>query len=198
MVGGDENSAKDIGMVVHGCSILQRAFSTAVTLLHHSNRADRGERGSGALRGASDSMIEVIAGGDGMIRVACSKTKDEEEWETEKLAFHQVDRSGVLIPIGESLMFTLKLTSAEKSIMEFIALSAFESASAQTSEIERALNISPRHVYRLLSGLKNKGMTCDVSKGHPTVLTEVGREMLLTFSDKSLPITETLGKVEVD
>jgi hypothetical protein len=198
MVGGDENSAKDIGMVVHGCSILQRGFSTAVCLLHHSNRADRGERGSGALRGASDAMIEVVAGGDGVVQVLCSKTKDEEQWEPERLVFHQVDRSGVLISVVESAGIALKLTSAEKSIMEFIALSAFESANAQIAEVERALNISPRHVYRLLSGLKNKGITRDVNKGHPTVLTDMGREMLLTFTDKTLPVTEVLGKIEVE
>lgn len=197
MVGGDENSARDVGMAVNGCSSLQRLFGAAVTVVHHANKADRGERGSGALRGAADTMIEVTSGGDGLIRASCSKTKDAEPWETENLMFHQIDRSGVLIPASNSLLISLKLTPVEKQIMEFLGLSVFDSIGAQVQQVVNALNVSERHVYRLLSGLKNRGLAQHVRKGMPMNLTDVGMDILRSFADKSLPIAETLGKVEV-
>lgn len=198
MVGGDENSARDVGMAVNGCSLLQRTFNTAVTVVHHANKADRGERGSGALRGAADTMIEVAAGGDGLIRVICSKTKDAEPWETENLMFHQIDRSGVLIPASNSLLISLKLTPVEKQIMEFLGLSVFDSIGAQVQQVVNALNISERHVYRLLSGLKNRGLAQHVRKGLPMNLTDVGMDILRSFADKSLPLSEPPLNIEVE
>lgn len=198
MIGGDENSAKDVGMAVHGCSTLQRKFSAALCAIHHTNRADRGERGSGALRGAADVMIEVTSSGDGLIRAFCSKTKDSEPWETDTFMFHPVGSSGLLIPSTDSLFISLKLTPTEKQIMEFLGLSVFETIGAQVQQVVNALNISERHVYRLLSGLKNRGLARHVSKGMPMNLTEVGMDILRSFADKSLPITETIGEIKVD
>lgn len=197
MLGGDENSAKDVGLAIHGCSQLQRAFAAAVCLIHHTNRADRGERGSGALRGAADLMMEVVSMGDGVIRVSCSKSKDREPWESEDLIFRQVNGSGLLTPMSEKDTFSIKLTMSEKAILQFLAMSVFESVGAQIQNIVNGLNISERHVYRLISGLKNKGLVRHVSKTLPMVLTDVGREMLLTFADKTTPITQALGKIEV-
>lgn len=196
--GGDENSAKDMGIAVRHSSVIQREVNTGVTWVHHTNRADRGERGSGAIRGAADAMIEVSATGDGVIRVTCSKSKDDAPWPHESLMFRPVNDSGVLIPAVDFSTIAINLTQVESDILEFISLSVFESASAQTHEIINALNISQRHVYRLLSGLKNKGLTQDVKKGHPTTLTDIGREVLATFTDKTHPASEVLGKIEVD
>jgi predicted transcriptional regulator len=198
MLGGDENSAKDVGMAIHGCFLLQQAFSASVCIVHHNNRADRGERGSGALRGAADTMIEVVTGGDGLIRISCSKTKDTEPWETEDLVFRPVADSGVLISASNLETIAINLTPIEKQIMEFLALSVFETAGAQIEQVVKALNISERHVYRLLSGLKNKGLARNVSKRLPMLLTDIGRDLLSTFADKSLPIAQTTADIEVE
>lgn len=198
MIGGDENSAKDVGMAIHGCSVLQRTFQAAICLIHHTNKADRGERGSGALRGASDAMIEISTSGDGLVSVACSKTKDTEPWETETLTFYQIDRSGVLIPPTDSALVSLSLSPVEKRIIEFLGLSVFDTIGAQVQQIVNALNVSERHVYRLLSGLKNKGLTRHVSKGMPMNLTEVGTDILRSFADKSLPVTQVVEDPQVD
>lgn len=198
MIGGDENSAKDVGLAIHGCSSLQRAFAASMCLVHHTNKADRSERGSGALRGASDAMIEVSSSGDGLIRASCSKTKDAEPWETENLTFHQVDRSGVLIPASDSLLVSLKLTPVEKQIMEFLGLSVFDSIGAQVQQVVNALNISERHVYRLLSGLKNRGLAQHAKRGLPMNLTDVGMDILRSFADKTLPITQVDADIEVE
>ena len=198
MLGGDENSAKDVGMAIHGCFLLQQAFSASVCVIHHNNRADRGERGSGALRGAADTMMEVVAGGDGLIRISCSKSKDSEPWDTEVLTFKPINQTGVLIPASQTLTLSLSLTPVEKQIVEFLGLSVFDTIGAQVQQVINALNISERHVYRLLSGLKNRGLAEHAKKGLPMKLTDIGLEILRSFADKSLPITPTNAEIEVD
>lgn len=123
LIGGDENSAKDMGIAIHSASLLQHALHSAVSWIHHSNRAERGERGSGALRGASDSMIEMYPNGDGSVRVSCSKSKDDEPWIEEQYSFLPVGQSGVLVPtVGYA---SLSYSDQEIRILEFLNLGTF-------------------------------------------------------------------------
>lgn len=57
IVGGDENSAKDAGVAVEAIDRLRFDLQTAVVVVHHLGKAGTTERGSGALRGAADTMI---------------------------------------------------------------------------------------------------------------------------------------------
>lgn len=52
-VGGDENSAKDMGEFVEGCEDIRRHFEAAVVPLHHSTKDGKNERGTESLRNAS-------------------------------------------------------------------------------------------------------------------------------------------------
>lgn len=64
-VGGDENSAQDMGRLVQAITYLKRETGAAVLLLHHCGKPGDGysrklsERGSSALRGAAESMIRL-------------------------------------------------------------------------------------------------------------------------------------------
>ena len=198
LVGGDENSARDVGQAIHNCSRIQRAFTAAVSLVHHSNKADKGERGSGALRGASDCMIEIATSGDGLIRVSCSKVKDAEPWEPESYTFRSINGSGVLTPATEAILISLRLTPIEKQILEFISMSIFDSVGAQVQQIINALNISERHVYRLLSGLKNRGLAERGRQGFPIELTDMGKEIVSATTDISRPISQSVDTPEFD
>lgn len=176
--GGDENSAKDMGVAVRNAGMLQRSLQTAIAWVHHTNRAERGERGSGALRGAADGMIEVFPNGDGSIRVSCSKTKDDEPWTEQQYRFHTINQtgSGVLIPsVGYSIS---DYSDLEVRILDFLDLDTFSSAGARTAQIVNALNISERTIYRLLSHLKRDEMIRQSKNGDPYYLTEDGRDLL--------------------
>jgi hypothetical protein len=78
-VGSDENSAQDMGKVLQAVKNAQRALGCAVILIHHSNKAGTGERGSSALRGAMDAMIEIEPSANKFV-MRCSKLKDAEQW----------------------------------------------------------------------------------------------------------------------
>jgi len=61
MVGGNENDAKDAGLVISHCELLHRLTGAMVLLVHHSGKdSSRGARGSGALRAAADMEVEVV------------------------------------------------------------------------------------------------------------------------------------------
>lgn len=75
MVGGDENSAKDVGLFIAGCDRIREATGAAVLVIHHTGKDGRMERGSSALRGAADAMIAVSAS-DEVITLTCEKQKD--------------------------------------------------------------------------------------------------------------------------
>lgn len=175
--GGDENSAKDMGIAVRNSALVQRELNTAITWIHHTNRAERGERGSGAIRGAADTMIEISANGDSVIRVSCSKLKDDEPWLTEDMRFHPVADSGVLLPA--TTFDTVQLSAQEVQILEFLALEVFETAGAKALQIVNGVNIPERKIYHILSHLKRELHVQHDSKGDPYRLTQLGKELVL-------------------
>ena len=74
MMGGDENSAQDIGALNAAVAALIEATGACVMLVHHSGKdKSRGARGSSALLGAIDTEIEV----DGR-RIKPTKQRDFE------------------------------------------------------------------------------------------------------------------------
>lgn len=179
--GGDENSAKDMGLAVRNSAIVQRQLQTAISWIHHTNRAERGERGSGAIRGAADAMIELTANGDNIIRVTCSKLKDDEPWVMEELQFQPVGNSGVLVP---SFGSSEKLSAIEMQILEFLSLEVFETSGAKGIQIVNGLNISERHIYRTLSHLKRELTLTHDSKGDPYRLTDKGKLLVRKITAK--------------
>jgi predicted transcriptional regulator len=56
MVGGDENSTRDMGLFVDHCDIIRRELNTGILLVHHTGK-DGKMRGSTALPGSVDSTI---------------------------------------------------------------------------------------------------------------------------------------------
>ncbi len=188
IVGADENSAKDIGIAVASTNMVQRSLGCATNWVHHTNRAERGERGSGAIRGASDNMIEVFPNGDGSVRISCSKSKDEEHWVDEQLSFLPVLKSGVLIPT--SGYAALEYSDLEMRILEFLSLETFKQSGARVVQMVNALNIPERTIYRLLSHLKSDCQISQGKMGDPYRLTDDGRVLLGQHPATDSEVTE--------
>lgn len=77
---GDENSAQELGAFIKGCDAVRKSFPRATVLVvHHTGKdADRGGRGSSALRGACDTEMLLTSGVKGNKRLACQKMKAAE------------------------------------------------------------------------------------------------------------------------
>ena len=83
MVGGDENSPKDMGLFINGCQTVSRKLDCFVPVAHHKPRKGNNERGHSSLRGAADMMIEIGCKGQ-RVTVKCTKSKDSEPFPTEQ------------------------------------------------------------------------------------------------------------------
>lgn len=74
MPGGDENSAKDTGIVIDSAELLRRELGCTVVLVHHSGKDGRVERGSSALQGAVHTQIKLTKAGE-KVTMTCEKQK---------------------------------------------------------------------------------------------------------------------------
>jgi RecA/RadA recombinase len=79
---GEENSASDMGAFVRACDRIRAETGATVLVIHHSGKdADRGARGSSALRAACDFEFKVVSPGKKVTRLTCTKAKDSDSFE---------------------------------------------------------------------------------------------------------------------
>jgi RecA-family ATPase len=103
-VGGDENSAGDVGAFIAGVQELQREVGgAAVLIVHHTGKSDNEmERGSSALRAAADTMLLLRSGNELLtvsrnrqkkehLTLSCNKQKDGDEGEPIHLRLEEVE-----------------------------------------------------------------------------------------------------------
>jgi AAA domain len=89
--GADENSAQYMGKAVAAIDRLRGQTSATVLLIHHTVKAGTSERGSGALRGAADVMIECSRGDfSGLVSLKCGKMKDAEPFPDATLGLEKI------------------------------------------------------------------------------------------------------------
>jgi hypothetical protein len=93
MVGGDENTARDVGVAVESAEHIRRASGACVLLVHHSGKdVEAGARGSSALRAAVATEIECRHA-EGVTTLRQMKQREHQAAEPMRLA---------LVPVGES------------------------------------------------------------------------------------------------
>ena len=181
--GGVENAADDTNVAVNNCAILQRELSAAVCLVHHTDKSGKWERGSGALRGACDSMVRMEATEES-VQVMFSKLKDGSDWPTEYYSFLPVGASGVLVPADE-VPPSLRLSNNEVRVLELLALEVFKDAGAQSRQIIEATGIAAATIYRILSMLKVNSHVQQDKRGDPYSITLFGRNVLREYHSHS-------------
>lgn len=94
--GADENSSKDMGIAVRGLDRL-KAQGCCVLVVHHSTKSATGDsvRGSSALRGAADTVLEMVKS-NGLVDLRTLKQKDAAEANAMKLALNAWGSSAYL------------------------------------------------------------------------------------------------------
>jgi hypothetical protein len=78
-VGGKENDSADVGLVNAAVGRIQRETGATVLLVHHTGKKDQAkERGSTALRGAADTMLQVTRRGH-VVTVKSDKQRNSDD-----------------------------------------------------------------------------------------------------------------------
>jgi hypothetical protein len=99
MVGGDENSAGDIGSAVAVCDRVRDRSGAATLIVHHMDAQGTKARGSTALPGASDAMLKMVKDDiQHVITVTCTKMKDGEPFKPMHYSLEQYGHSAALVP----------------------------------------------------------------------------------------------------
>lgn len=111
MPGGDENEAKDIGMVIRGIGRIQ-TLGCIVLIIHHEGWGEESRiRGSSALKGATDFMLRTSCVGETGFRLECNRMKDGDEFPPMTFDKKAYAGSLVLMPKSNLLRLTRKPTN---------------------------------------------------------------------------------------
>ncbi|MDQ3641058.1 MAG: helicase RepA family protein, partial [Actinomycetota bacterium] len=176
IVGGDENSAKDIGVAVEAAERIRRASGACVVLVHHSGKdAASGARGSSALRGAVATEIEV-SHADGVTTLKQTKQREHAPAEPVRLT---------LVPVGESCAFEPYrgeggLTKETVDLLAELAAIVTDDDGVSGTVWKASSGVADRSFYRwqkylVAEGYCHKGGT----KGRPLyTVSDLGKEVL--------------------
>jgi hypothetical protein len=156
LVGGDENSAKDMGLMVQHCDLLRTELAAVVVLVHHTQKNGPTERGSGALRGACDTMLELTSTDD-LLMLSCDKQKDAAPFRAVSLTLHAIrGTDSCVVQLATSQGQSLMLTHGERRAL--IALrEQFSSEGARSGDWLKAAQIAERSFYRTQKRLEDLG-----------------------------------------
>lgn len=158
-VAADENSAKDMGKVLHACRWATAELGCAVILVHHTGKAGTVERGSSALRGAADVMIEIKRVSDTGTKATmiCSKLKDGEQWKPQTFD---------LVEMGDSVRVwwdepSDSVQAQGKEAQDKEALLAemrrYSGTKFTVKSLAQALDKGDNHIRNLLAQLEKSG-----------------------------------------
>jgi len=185
MVGSDENSTRDMGILIVNCQRIMRELGAAVLLVHHTNKGGVYERGSGALRGASDSMIKMHMDDDVLI-VECAKTKDAEPFPTQylKMLPVEVELDGQLMSVpvltaADNIIQTedSKLTNHQARVLEALSLGAFINGASLGDLVDTLETIGKGQVIKVLSRLSKLNLVEQTEIRGPWLITEKGQQV---------------------
>lgn len=158
LAGGDENSTRDMGVLLRSCRRIIRALGSSVVLVHHVNKGGIVERGSGALRGNADIMIKVSPADD-LVLVECAKTKDEKPFESRYISLIPVmteqGESLVPVPAENDLRVKSWLSVAQVKLLDVLAL-AVNRDGVTVRDLESQTGVTLSTCVRTLSNLMQK------------------------------------------
>lgn len=176
LIGGDENSAKDVGMFFYHADLIRQATGSAIAIVHHTGKAGN-FRGSSALYGSVESWIDV-SNDDGLITVSCGKSKDAKPFPPRYLRMVEVAESVVLMPSDQVDQKNAPLSEGKRVILETLSLSIFRDVGAKRTEIVSATGINDRTIFKILSRMKQDGLISQSKKGDPYFISDHGLETI--------------------
>lgn len=135
---GDENTAKDMGQFIRNVDLIRERTGAHVMVIHHSGKdTSKGARGSGSLRGAVDTEIELTRSGP----VVMAETRKQRDMPPDNVFAYTLrsvfigqdedgdDVTSAIVEPAEPVKKTPRLSGQQK-----IAMQAFEDAIAHHGE----------------------------------------------------------------
>lgn len=158
-VGADENSARDMGLVVEALDRLKDSTGAAVLVVHHTGKdKSKGMRGSSALLGAADVVVEVT-GSEGRVTLRVDQAKDFPNGREWQFGSEQVGDSLVLV---EGATTTAPVSEAQvQHLVEVLRSSATAEGLSNTTWRELA-ELADSTFYRHKKSAVERGLVRNV------------------------------------
>lgn len=175
MAGGDENSAKDMGIAIQSIDAIRQATKAAVAVLHHTPRENSDkERGSTSLRGAADSMILLKREQD-RLTVSCEKQKDAPHFEPYTLKLVEVEESCALVTAEKGLAVSHLIPGDPRhNLLSILHTSSMEDGLSTTAWL-KVSGLKERTFYECRKYLvANLYVDSARKRGAPNVITPKG------------------------
>ncbi|MGV9868098.1 AAA family ATPase [Rhodococcus koreensis] len=155
IVGADENSAKDMGIVVDSLYKLRDATDHGTIIpLHHTGKDKLTVRGSSALESGLDTVY--VTEGDGYhVKVTRTKRKDGPVQDTHNLQIKSIEHTGSAI-ISSGDVRGHEFDNRADQLMS-VFMSAFSVTGASKADLRNAANFPPASYSRALNKLVEDG-----------------------------------------
>jgi hypothetical protein len=156
LVGGDENSSRDMGVLVAAADRTCKELHATVVLIHHPVKRGQIERGSGALRGAMDTVI-VMKGKGTLIEFECEKQKDAARFPTmylrQKVVQLEPGLSSCIVEVVKGARPSLRDELTKKEWKALCALQTFGEGGAISGLWKAKTGFADRTFYNVRDGL---------------------------------------------
>jgi hypothetical protein len=166
MVGGDENSTRDVGLAIDAADHVKNVTGATVLVVHHTSKGGETYRGSSSIEGAADTMILVEAEGANLT-VKCEKAKDAEQFELIKLTRSVVTLRGQMttscvIQSHTGRGTTDELVASEQALMAIMWDLLGTTAAVSRTELKDLAKLPKQTFYRATKSLVSKGALLNV------------------------------------
>lgn len=160
MVGGNEDSAMDMGRFVEAMDRIRKELRVAVLVVHHTTKTKQIERGSGALRGAADTVIQQSKPGHtNTITLRCEKQKDSAPFSRLQLKLETITLSDGTTSCAVATADGDETTDSPPSKNEQRVLDALRRSKkdrVSSGELEHLSGLPRRTFHRVVKGLTDK------------------------------------------
>ena len=174
MIGGDENSAQDMGKAVKNMDLVREQIGCAVLPIHHSGKdSNRGARGSTALIGAVDVSVKVERDADRVL-LTTEKQKDAEPLQPIQFKTISVELAAGPLSLETETSLVLEVSDQPADIVarkklsgqQKLILDALHDALSSAGEQRQIGNYIPKGYYSVSESLwRDFAMNKQISDG---------------------------------
>ena len=158
-IGGDENSAKEISITLQAIKHARDKLGCTVLLLHHANKTG-GYRGSSALHGAMDTMLQTKLT-DGIGTLECFKQKDAERFKPlyfKLVGDHYAESAYVEWVEASTVKLNPDAPKKEQAKQDILELLETHSGLSQSQIVKNLSAMGRKTILAALKELEEEGM----------------------------------------
>jgi hypothetical protein len=177
-VGADENSNKDMGVVMANLNLIAHWLGAAVVIIHHTSKGNDIYRGASVIKANAYGLLNVRREDDRIV-LSCERIKNSPGFSDIYMGLVEAGESCVLMKARNITNKDRPTKSAIEMLEHIVLISEATQESVKTTDLQRSLHLSGSSFYRPLRQLRKLRL---VEAGSPLRVTAQGKEYLAANS----------------